>query len=164
MFRPPKLWYSKGVFRPGPGIAESALEAVPIRVLIIDDNEPHADGLAELLHLAGFCASQVHTGVAGIEYAIANPVDAILLDMKLPDMSGTEVCKTLQDDPRTAHIAIVYHTGSQPARGDRYGGDAFLTYPIGFEELFAVIRGSVLRRRTEYADKAAATAGRAMSQ
>lgn len=123
------------------------METRPLNILIIDDNPIHGDGLAELLEIKGFSATWVSTGQAGLDYARRHPVDAILLDMSLPDISGPEICKRLRSDPRMEQTAIIYHTGSQPARGEKYGGDAFLTFPVSFEELFSVIRGSVLRRR-----------------
>ena len=88
----------------------------PLRVLVIDDNKPHAEGLAELLDRAGFAASYVLTGAQGIEQAQQLAVDAVLLDMNLPDMNGFEVCRRLRRDPKTAYIAVIFHTaqGSVP--------------------------------------------------
>jgi DNA-binding response OmpR family regulator len=124
------------------------MQLQPLRVLIIDDNEAQGDGLAELLRIKEFDATWAATGQAGLDYAAKHALDAVLLDMALPDISGPEVCRKLREDPRMAQTAIIYHTGSQPAQGEKYGGDAFLTFPVSFEELFAVIRGTVLRRRT----------------
>ena len=59
-------------------------QPAPLRVLVIDDNEAHAEGLAELLCLAGFEAWHVLTGNEGIESARNLNVDAVLLDMNLP--------------------------------------------------------------------------------
>ena len=121
----------------------------PLSVLVIDDNQAQGDGLAELLGLRDFNAKWVSTGQAGLDYAAQHPIDVVLLDMDLPDIAGPEVCRRLRSDRRMDQTAIIYHTGSKPARGEKYGGDAFLTFPISFEELFAVIRGSVMRRRNK---------------
>lgn len=118
-----------------------------IRVLVIDDHRNHAEGLAELLQLAGFEASYVQTGGEGIEQARKLGVDAVLLDMNLPDMNGFEVCRRLRRDPRTANIAVVFHTAQGSVPGARHEGDAFLTYPVEMSEVYAVIRASVERRR-----------------
>ncbi len=120
----------------------------PIRVLVIDDNNNHAEGLAELLSLSGFEASHVLTGGAGVEEARKLSVDAVLLDMNLPDINGFEVCRRLRRDPRTAHIAIVFHTAQGSAPGSRHEGDAFLTYPVAMNEVYRVIRASVQNRRS----------------
>jgi DNA-binding response OmpR family regulator len=119
-----------------------------LRVLVIDDNKAHAEGLAELLGLAGFEASHVLTGTEGLEAARQLSVDAVLLDMNLPDMNGFEVCRRLRRDPRTANIAIVFHTAQGSVPGARHEGDAFLTYPVAMSEIYAVIRSCVERRRS----------------
>jgi CheY-like chemotaxis protein len=130
---------------------EQVKESPPIaalRVLVIDDNKAHAEGLAELLGLAGFEASHVLTGGEGIESARRLGVDAVLLDMNLPDMNGFEVCRRLRRDPRTAYIAVVFHTAQGSVPGARHEGDAFLTYPVAMSEVYSVIRDSVARRRS----------------
>ena len=119
-----------------------------IRVLVIDDNKAHAEGLAELLQLAGFDASHVLTGGEGIEYARTHSVNAVLLDMNLPDFNGFEVCRRLRNDPRTANIAVVFHTAQGSVPGSRHPGDAFLTYPVAMTEVYSVIRACVERRRS----------------
>jgi CheY-like chemotaxis protein len=117
-----------------------------IRVLIIDDNEAHAQGLAELLELSGFAAVYATTGARGLELALSGAVDAVLLDLNLPDMTGYEVCYRLRSNPVTANLAIVFHTAANSARID-HQGDAFLTYPVEMGHIFHVIRGCVARRK-----------------
>jgi DNA-binding response OmpR family regulator len=122
-------------------------QATALKVLVIDDHKPHAEGLAELLQLAGFEASYSLTGTEGLESARKQGVDAVLLDMNLPDMNGFEVCRRLRRDPNTAHIAVVFHTAQGSVPGSRHEGDAFLTYPVAMDEVYSVIRSSVDRRR-----------------
>ena len=74
-------------------------------------------------------------------------VDAILLDLGLPDMNGYEVCKRLRSNAKTTNIAVIFHTGTQEGYYPDHQGDAFLTYPIAFSELFSVIQGCVARRQ-----------------
>ena len=78
-------------------------------------------------------------------------VDAVLLDMGLPDIKGYEVCTRLRITPVTANVAVIFHSGSQPLPFRDYEADAFLNYPISTREVFAVIRGCVERRRANYA-------------
>jgi DNA-binding response OmpR family regulator len=125
-------------------------QTATLKVLVIDDNEAHAEGLAELLGLAGFEATHVHTGSEGIESARTLSVDAVLLDMNLPDMNGFEVCRRLRRDPRTTDIAVVFHTAQGSVPGSRHEGDAFLTYPVAMSEVYAVIRASVERRKNRF--------------
>jgi DNA-binding response OmpR family regulator len=127
--------------------ANESVQTVPLKVLVIDDNEAHSEGLAELLQLAGFEASHVLTGGEGIEAARTLSVDAVLLDMNLPDMNGFEVCRRLRRDPRTAGIAVIFHTAQGSVPGARHEGDAFLTYPVAMNEVYSAIRSSIDRRR-----------------
>jgi CheY-like chemotaxis protein len=119
-----------------------------IRVLVIDDHREHADGLTELLNLRGFETTRANSGHEGLELAAQLSVDAVLLDINLPDMSGYEVCQRLREDDRTANTAIIFHSGSSAAYKHEHLGDAFLTYPVEFPVLFNVIRGCVARRRS----------------
>lgn len=124
--------------------------ATALRVLVIDDNKAHSEGLAELLGLAGFEASNVLTGSEGIAFAQTHPLDAVLLDMNLPDMNGFMVCRTLRRDPRTTNIAVVFHSAQGSVPGARHEGDAYLNYPVAMSEVYATIRSSVERRRNRF--------------
>ena len=117
-----------------------------IKVLVIDDNQAHAEGLAELLELSGFKAVYATTGKKGLELALSEAVDAVLLDLNLPDMSGYEVSDRLRKDPATANLAIVFHTAADSTTVD-HQGDAFLTYPVEMGHICHVIQGCVARRR-----------------
>jgi CheY-like chemotaxis protein len=116
-----------------------------LKVLVIDDREAHAQGLAELLEIAGFQATYALTGNSGLEKARAEQVDAVLLDLNLPDISGYEVSEALRAEPETQNIAIIFHT-AEPAMGRNDHADAFLTYPIATEHICNVIRGSIAKR------------------
>ena len=117
----------------------------PIRVLVIDDREAHASGLAELLQISGFEASYVTTGLGGLQIASSAPLEAILLDIQLPDVNGYEVCRRLRSDALTADIAVIFHSAAEPAVNG-HEGDAFLTYPVETSHISNVIRGCVARR------------------
>ncbi len=125
-------------------------ETARLRVLVIDDNPAHSEGLAELLQLSGFEATNVLTGGAGIAYALTHPLDAVILDMNLPDMNGFAVCRALRRDPRTAEIAVVFHSAQGSVPGARHEGDAYLNYPVAMSELYATIRNSVAKRRSRF--------------
>jgi DNA-binding response OmpR family regulator len=128
-------------------VEKESPKAEALRVLVIDDNKAHAEGLAELLQLSGFEARHVLTGTEGVAYAQAHSLDAVLLDMNLPDMNGFQVCRLLRQDARTANVAVVFHTAQGSVPGSRHPGDAFLTYPVAMSEVYSVIRASVERRR-----------------
>jgi CheY-like chemotaxis protein len=117
------------------------------KVLVIDDNEAHAEGLAELLELSGFDCTSVSTGLDGLDMAERLAVDAVLLNMDLPDIEGLEVCRRLRSNPVTTNVAVIFHTGSSPSPGMEHDADSFLTYPVAIRELSVVIQGCVARRK-----------------
>ncbi|MDP9049665.1 MAG: response regulator [Acidobacteriota bacterium] len=116
-----------------------------LKVLVIDDREPHAQGLAELLQLSGFTATYALTGASGLTAARQQRVDAVLLDLNLPDMSGYEVCRALRNQSETRDVAVILHTAESQSGRDGQE-DAFLTYPIATDHLCYVIRGCIAKR------------------
>lgn len=116
------------------------------KVVVIDDKEAHAQGLAELLSLAGFESSYTLTGREGLEYVRSAKVDAVLLDVNLPDMTGYEVCRILRTRTENIGVAVVFHTAEEMSH-ERHGGDAFLTYPVETEHLVQVLLGCISRRQ-----------------
>ena len=126
---------------------QEILPSPALKVLVIDDHEAHAEGLAELLALAGFETSYDLTGEAGVAAAREQDVDVVLLDMNLPDINGFEVCRRLRSDIQTEHVAVVFHTAHGSVPGNRHPGDAYLSYPVATAELCRVIRASVVHRR-----------------
>jgi CheY-like chemotaxis protein len=80
------------------------------KILIVEDSTIQAESLRKLLEQQGLrvlCASE---GKVGIELARQWSPDVVILDVKLPDMDGFEVCRRLKDDPRTNDIPIVMLT------------------------------------------------------
>ena len=113
-------------------------------VLIIDDNERNLRLARDVLHYAGFRTIEASTGGAGIAAAIEHLPDVILLDVRLPDMPGTEVFERLRTDPRTSRIPVVAVT-SLAMKGDREwflaaGFDGYLEKPISVREFPAQVR------------------------
>jgi two-component system OmpR family response regulator len=119
----------------------------PIRVLIIEDHQELAEGIAELLRFQGFETVVALNGEDGVRLANDFSADAVLLDIDLPDMTGHEVLQKLRATVETT--AVIFHTGSERATGEHYGADAFLTYPVATEQLVSVIKGSVARRQSD---------------
>jgi two-component system cell cycle response regulator DivK len=76
-------------------------------VLIVDDNEQNAKLARDVLRAAGFRTIEAASGTAAIAGATAEQPDVILLDLRLPDLDGTDVARRLKGDPRTAHIPVV---------------------------------------------------------
>jgi two-component system phosphate regulon response regulator PhoB len=121
-------------------------------VLIIEDEKDLAELLAFNIEKEGYTATCVHDGKLGLERAIAEPPDLILLDLMLPGLLGTEVCKALRKDQRTAHIPIIMITakGDEIDRvvGFEVGADDYIVKPFSMREV--ALRVKAVTRRFEH--------------
>ena len=119
------------------------------RVLIIEDEKDLAELLAFNLEKEGYAATCVHDGKLGLERAGADLPDLILLDLMLPGMLGTEVCKALRKNQRTAQIPIIMITakGDEIDRvvGFEVGADDYIVKPFSMREVSLRIK-AVMRR------------------
>jgi DNA-binding response OmpR family regulator len=93
----------------------------------------------------------VPTGDEALRSAAQSPPDLLILDLNLPVLSGTEVCRLLRAQPATAHIPIIMLT-ARTSEADRVGGldlgaDDYVTKPFSLRELAARVR-AVLRRKS----------------
>lgn len=121
-------------------------------ILIVEDEESLADPLAYLLEKEGFNALVAADGQTALTDFAANDVDLVLLDLMLPGMSGTDVCKKLR---ATSDVPIIMVTARDSeidkVVGLELGADDYVTKPYSTRELIARIR-AVLRRRSDVAE------------
>jgi CheY-like chemotaxis protein len=132
----------------------------PVKILLVDDNEPHRYALDRELVAAGHSVLQAADGNQALELARQLP-DVVLLDINLPDINGFEVCRRLKQDPQTAAIPVIFLSASCPPwRGHEgaaaVGGSTFLIHPVEPEQLLAVIAGTVRKAQVKVKAKAAA--------
>lgn len=81
------------------------------RILIVDDEEDIRDVVrVSLEEFAGWLTISATSGVEGLQIAQAEILDAILLDISMPDMNGFEMCEKLQADPKTQKIPVIVLT------------------------------------------------------
>jgi two-component system cell cycle response regulator DivK len=107
-------------------------------VLIVDDNEKNVKLARDVLRFAGFRTLEAGTAAEGISLALEHIPDVVLMDIRLPDMDGTEAVRRLKDEPRAARIPVVAVT-SFAMKGDRErflagGFDGYLEKPISVRE------------------------------
>jgi DNA-binding response OmpR family regulator len=114
-----------------------------MNILLVEDEDAIAAPLAEGLRREGFDVERVATGTAALA---AELPDLVLLDLRLPDMDGTEVCQRLRARSEVP-IIVVTAKGEEVDRvvGLELGADDYVVKPFGFRELLARIR-AVLRR------------------
>jgi len=119
-------------------------------ILIVEDEPDLIRTVAYNLHKEGFKTRTAETGALGLELAFQEPIpDLVLLDLMLPDTTGTELCRKLRADSRTAHVPVIMVTarGEEVDRvvGFEVGADDYVVKPFSIRELLLRIR-AVLRR------------------
>jgi len=118
------------------------------------DDEPEAVELIEFnLKQAGYAVATASDGAEALKKAHAQPPDAIILDVMLPEMDGFEACKVLRLDPATARVPIIMLT-AKAAEIDRVlglelGADDYLTKPFSPRELLLRIKKILARGASE---------------
>ena len=119
------------------------------RVLIVEDEESFADPLAFLLRKEGFTTAVAATGQDALDEFDRNGADIVLLDLMLPGMSGTDVCKALRTRSAVPVIMVTARDSEiDKVVGLELGADDYVTKPYSARELIARIR-AVLRRGGE---------------
>ncbi len=119
-------------------------------ILIVDDEQDLVDTLEFNLQREGFQTRRALTGGAAIQLAAQQPVpDLVLLDLMLPDIPGTEVCRRLRADDRTRYIPVLMLTAKDDEVdrivGFEIGADDYVTKPFSLRELMLRVR-AILRR------------------
>jgi two-component system phosphate regulon response regulator PhoB len=118
-------------------------------VLLVDDERDLLSLLDFNLRAAGFETLLATTGEQALAQLRRRVPDLVLLDVMLPDMSGTEICRQIKGDPRTRHLPVVMLTakGEEVDRvvGFELGADDYVTKPFSVRELVLRLR-AVLRR------------------
>ena len=119
------------------------------KILVVEDEASFSDALAYLLGREGFDVSVADTGPGAIEEFDRHGADLILLDLMLPGLPGTEVCRQIRTRSNVPVIMLTAKdTEVDKVVGLELGADDYVTKPYSTRELVARIR-AVLRRRGE---------------
>jgi two-component system phosphate regulon response regulator PhoB len=131
-------------------------------VLIVDDEKDLRSLLDFNLKAAGWRTVQASTGKEALSRARNDSPDLILLDLNLPDVSGTEVCRELKQDPRTGSIPVVMLTArigeADRIAGFELGADDYVPKPFSVREL--ILRLDVVRRHNQPVKRGISKGGR----
>ena len=126
------------------------------RILIVDDEKDIVQVLDFALRQAGFDTVTAGDAVAALARIREAPPDLVVLDLMLPDMPGTEVCRQLKSSPKTRAIPVVMLTarGEEVDRvvGFELGADDYITKPFSVREV--VLRIKARLRKSEPAEPA----------
>ncbi len=119
------------------------------RVLVVEDEESYSDPLAYMLRKEGFEVAIANTGLAALEEFERAGADIVLLDLMLPGLPGTEVCRRIR---QTSNVPVIMVSAKDDEVdkivGLELGADDYVTKPYSPRELVARIR-AVLRRGVE---------------
>jgi CheY-like chemotaxis protein len=122
------------------------------RVLVVEDEESFSDALSYMLRREGFDAVVAGTGPDALAEFDRGGADIVLLDLMLPGLPGTEVCRALRSRSNVPIIMLTAKDGEiDKVVGLELGADDYVTKPYSARELVARIR-AVLRRRGDAAE------------
>lgn len=113
-------------------------------ILVVDDNDKNLRFLNDVLELQGFEVATAASGAEAVAQTRRLKPQLILMDVQMPEMSGTEAMKTLRAHPETASIPIVAVT-ALAMKGDEKrlleaGFDAYISKPVALKGLLALVR------------------------
>lgn len=114
------------------------------RVLVVDDNKLNREAIRTVLQLDGYEVEDVGSGQEALENIRANPPDALLLDIMMPDMDGFQVLQQLQDEVAVRRFPIIMLTGlsdtEQIERATKLGACAYVVKPFEPDELLGTVK------------------------
>ena len=116
------------------------------RILLVDDDVSIQRALAPLLRSRGYEVDVAGTGAAAVKASIDRAPDLIVLDLGLPDLEGTEVCRRIRKDSKVPIVILSARGGeADKVTALDLGADDYVTKPFGPEELLARIRVALRR-------------------
>lgn len=121
------------------------------KILVVDDDYSTVELIGLILEKENFLVIKAYSGKSALEKLDSNDIDAALLDMMLPDISGLNLLQTIRSNPVTAHIPLIMVTGRtdeiDTVLGLEMGADDYIYKPFKRRELVA--RLNVIFRRME---------------
>lgn len=113
------------------------------QILVVEDNQNNMKLVRDVLRVTGYRTLEASTGGQALRLATKHGPALVLMDIRLPDMSGIEALRRLRMDERTAHIPVLAVT-AQAMKGDRErfieaGFDGYLSKPVDIDELLMTV-------------------------
>jgi len=130
----------------------------PLVVLNVNDDAATRYLMSKILKSGGYTVVEAVNGEAALRAVTTHRPDLVLLDIKLPDISGLEVCRRIKGDPATATVLVIqtsatYASTDRRVEGLDSGADCYLAQPIDAVELLATIRAILRTRNAEEAER-----------
>ena len=119
------------------------------RILVVDDNEQNRYVMQRTLRNPEWVVEECSTGLEALRRVKSSP-DLVILDMRLPDVPGYEVCRRIKQDPLTRAIPVLQvsaHVGEQgKAAAKNAGADLFLVHPLEPQVLVEAVKSLLAKR------------------
>lgn len=118
-----------------------------MRILVVEDEHKIANSLKKGLEQENYAVDVAYESTTGLDLALAEEYDLLILDRMLPGMDGLEICKKLREENNHVPILILTAKGqlNDKVEGLDSGADDYLVKPFAFEELLARIRALIRR-------------------
>jgi len=128
----------------------------PALILNVDDNDGARYAKTRILQSAGFEVVEASNGTDALAITRRGEVALVLLDVKLPDINGLEVCRRIKADPDSAAVLVLQTSAALTGRADKIrglegGADNYLAAPIEADELIANVNALLRMRQTQSA-------------
>src|SRR5262244_1223839 len=123
------------------------------KILIVEDEPNMVAGLRDNFEFEGYQVITAPDGVAGLERALSDSPDLVILDVMMPRMSGLDVCKQLKAKRPSLPIIMLTARGQEVDKvvGLELGADDYVTKPFSIRELMARVK-AVLRRAAPHSE------------
>jgi two-component system, NtrC family, response regulator HydG len=127
----------------------TGVDREPARILVVDDDEAHAEALAEALEMDGYCCVIADGGASGVERMRESTFDAVLTDLVMTDRSGLDVLKEAKQLLPDAVVLLITGHASVETAVDamRHGAEDYLPKPVNISELRAKLTKAIEKVR-----------------
>jgi light-regulated signal transduction histidine kinase (bacteriophytochrome) len=125
----------------------------PKRILAVDDSQTYLHELSDALRVEGYDMVSAHSGDEALELLAVQPADCILLDLRMPGLSGIETCRRIKSAPVVRDIPLIILTASEDresmVQGLGVGADDYIQKSGSFDILKARVRAQIRRKQFE---------------
>ncbi|MGE0086421.1 MAG: response regulator [Desulfococcaceae bacterium] len=131
----------------------SETEALKAKILIVDDTLENLQFLSYMLRQNAYSVTAAADGPSALMIAANDPPDLVLLDIRMPEMDGYEVCAHLKSDAKTKNIPVIFLSAlddlQNKIRGFSLGGSDYIAKPFQYEEVLARVNTHVSLRQMQ---------------
>ena len=128
---------------------QAPVQAPGVRVLLAEDDRALRRFLQIILERSGYTVVPAADGLEAMKIALSSPVDVVVTDAMMPNLSGHELCRFIRNSQTLAHLPVILLSAleqKEPNDGEQV--DAFLSKPVAGEDLVSCIENLLARTRT----------------